>query len=130
VVATGYSGNLDFMPPGSAELIPYTLTPIQRSEGDYRAGALWAEPDLEAAARALRQLASDAGHRAALGERGRQAVLRLLAPERLAAVVQQRLGTLLLQAGRAELLAALPQGHPLRLLEGEGSAEQPAQPQA
>jgi glycosyltransferase involved in cell wall biosynthesis len=130
VVATGYSGNLDFMPPGSAELIPYTLTPIQRSEGDYRAGALWAEPDLEAAARALQHLASNAGHRAALGERGRQAVLRLLAPERLAAVVQQRLGTLLLQAGRAELLAALPQGHPLRLLEGGGSAEQPAQPLA
>jgi hypothetical protein len=45
-------------------------------------------------------------------------------------VVQQRLGTLLLQAGRAELLAALPQGHPLRLLEGGGSAEQPAQPPA
>jgi glycosyltransferase involved in cell wall biosynthesis len=117
VVATGYSGNLDFMPPGSAELIPYTLTPIQRSEGDYRAGNLWAEPDLDAAARALRRLAAEPASAAALGERGRQAVLQLLAPERLAAVVQQRLGTLLLQAGRAELLQALPPGDPLRLLE-------------
>jgi len=125
VVATGYSGNLEFMPPGSAELIPYTLTPIQRSEGDYRVGALWAEPDLEAAARALHRLASDAGYRAALGELGRQAVLRLLAPERLAAVVQQRLGTLLLQAGRAELLAELPSQHPLRGLEGVAAAENP-----
>ena len=117
VVATGYSGNLDFMPPGSAELIPYTLTPIQRSEGDYRAGNLWAEPDLDATARALRRLAAEPASAAALGERGRQAVLQLLAPERLAAVVQQRLGTLLLQAGRAELLQALPPGDPLRLLE-------------
>lgn len=130
VVATGYSGNLDFMPPGSAELIPYSLTPIQRSEGDYRAGALWAEPDLEVAARALHRLAVDPDGRTALGERGRRAVRQLLAPERLAAVVQQRLGTLLLQAGRAELLAALPQGHRLRLLEGKGNAEQLAQPLA
>jgi len=128
VVATGYSGNLDFMPPGSAELIPYTLTPIQRSEGDYRAGNLWAEPDLDAAASALRRLASEPAQGAALGERGRQAVQLLLAPGRLAAVVQQRLGTLLLQAGRAELLAALPQGHPLRLLEREGPLEQLPQP--
>ncbi|MEB3184588.1 MAG: glycosyltransferase [Cyanobacteriota bacterium] len=130
VVATGYSGNLDFMPPGSGELVPYRLIPIQRSEGDYRAGSLWAEPDLEAAARALHRLAAAPAERAALGERGRRAVRQLLAPERLAAVVQQRLGTLLLQAGRAELLAALPQGHRLRLLEGEASAEQLAQPLA
>ncbi|MEI8250463.1 MAG: glycosyltransferase [Synechococcus sp. ELA057] len=124
VVATGYSGNLEFMPPGSAELIPYTLTPIQRSEGDYRAGWLWAEPDLDAAARALHRLAADPSHRDALSERGRMAVRRLLAPERLAAVVRQRLGTLLLQAGRAELMATLPPQHPLRELEGSGAAEQ------
>lgn len=129
VVATGYSGNLEFMPPGSAALIPYRLTPIERSEGDYRAGQLWAEPDLEAAARALQQLAADPAAAAALGDRGRQTVKQLLAPERLAAVVQQRLGTLLLQAGRAELLAALPHGHRLRLLEGEAAVEQVVQPQ-
>ena len=43
MIATGYSGNLDFMPPGSAELIPWTLETIQRSRGDYRAGATWAD---------------------------------------------------------------------------------------
>jgi DNA polymerase-3 subunit alpha len=37
--------------------------------------------------------------------------------DRLAAVVAQRLGCLLRQAGRAELLAALPAGHPLGRLE-------------
>ena len=123
VVATGYSGNLDFMPPGSAELVPYQRVPILRTEGDYRAGSLWAEPDLDAAAGALRRLAQDAAHAAALGERGRQAVSELLAPQRLAEVVRQRLGSLLLQAGRAELLAALPEQHPLRRLE-RGEAEQ------
>ena len=124
VVATGYSGNLDFMPPGSAELIPYTLTPIRRTEGDYRAGWRWAEPDLESAARALRRLAEQPTQATILGERGRDAVREQLAPERLAAIVRQRLGTLLLSAGRAELLAALPMQHPLRQLEGGWDAQQ------
>lgn len=116
VVATGYSGNLDFMPPGTAVLIPYERVPIRRSEGDYRAGWHWAEPDLDAAARRLRDLAADAAAAAALGRRGRRAVQEILSPQRLAATVQQRLGTLLLHAGRAELLDGLPPQHPLKAL--------------
>jgi glycosyltransferase involved in cell wall biosynthesis len=117
VVATGYSGNLDFMPPGSAILIPARLEPIARSEGDYRQGCLWAEPDLAVAAAELRRLALDGEHHRRLALAGRRAVQELLAPARLAAVVAQRLGCLLRQAGRAELLAALPAGHPLGRLE-------------
>lgn len=116
VVATGYSGNLDFMPPGSGVLVPYDIVPIARSEGDYRAGCHWAEPDLEEAARQLRQLAEAPDHAAALGQRGRCAVQRLLSPQRLASIVQQRLGTLLLHGGRAELFAALGHEHPLKAL--------------
>ena len=117
VVATGYSGNLEFMPPGSAGLIPYRLVPIRTTQGDYRAGWPWAEPDLDAAASALRHLAIDAGHHRRLAHAGRAAVRQRLAPGVLAAVVRQRLGCLLRQAGRAELLRALPAEQSLRLLE-------------
>jgi glycosyltransferase involved in cell wall biosynthesis len=117
VIATGYSGNLDFMPLGSAELIAFKLVPIAHSEGDYRAGRLWADPDLDAAAAALRRLASDPAYRQGLALAGRKAVQERLAAERLAGIVSQRLGCLLLRAGRAELLAALPRHHQLRQLE-------------
>jgi len=117
VVATGYSGNLEFMPPGSAELVPARLVPIRRTEGDYRAGWLWAEPDLEAAAAALRRLALDGDQHRRLALAGRAAVRQRLNPDGLAAVVRQRLGCLLRQAGRAELLRALAPDQPLRLLE-------------
>jgi hypothetical protein len=116
-VATGYSGNLTVMPPGSAALVPYRLVPITASEGDYRAGGLWAEPDREAAAAALRRLAEDPRHHADIAGAGRAAVASTLAPGRLAAVAAQRLGTLLRWAGRAELVAALPVDHPLHQLE-------------
>jgi glycosyltransferase involved in cell wall biosynthesis len=117
VVATGYSGNLDFMPPGSAELVPCRRVPIARTEGDYREGWPWGEPDLDAAAAALRRLALDGDHHRRLALAGRAAAQERLAPEVLAAVVRQRLGCLLRQAGRAELLQALPADHALRHLE-------------
>jgi len=117
VIATGYSGNLDFMPLGSAELITFNMVPIYHTEGDYRAGRLWADPDLDAAAAALRRLASDRAYRQRLALAGRKAVQERLSAERLAGIVSQRLGCLLLRAGRAELLAALPRHHQLRQLE-------------
>ena len=92
VIATGYSGNLDFMPPGSAELIPWVPCRIQRTSGDYRAGALWAEPDLTAAAEAMRRLATDPVAAEQLGWRGQAIARERLSPERLSAVVRQRLG--------------------------------------
>ena len=92
VIATGYSGNLDFMPPGSAALIPWQPRRIERTRGDYRAGALWAEPDLAAAAAAMAQLANDPEEARRLGRRGQAAVRERLSSSRLSAVVRQRLG--------------------------------------
>ena len=117
VVASGYSGNLCFMPPGSATLVPCRRVPIQRTEGDYRAGWFWADPDLDHAAAALRRLATDPVHAASLAAAGRRAVQQALAPSALASLVAERIGCLLRWGGRAELLAALPPEHPLRRLQ-------------
>jgi len=92
VIATGYSGNLDFMPPGSAELIPWTLKTIERSRGDYVAGATWAEPDINSAAEAMRRLAMNSKYAALLGLRGQKAAQERLSSQRLITVVRQRLG--------------------------------------
>ncbi|WP_010306429.1 glycosyltransferase family 4 protein [Synechococcus sp. CB0101] len=104
VMATAYSGNLEFMPQGSAALIPWQLIPIEHTSGDYRRGWLWADPDLNAAAAWMRDLASDPQVGARLAARGAVAVRERLSFERLAPVVRQRLGTLLLKPTRRELL--------------------------
>lgn len=60
VIATGWSGNLEFMEPGGAALLPYKLIPAQDRTGVYapQAGAVWAEPDFEAGVEALRAAAA------------------------------------------------------------------------
>ena len=71
VIATGWSGNMDFMDADSAALVPFRLVPAHDPRGVLDVpGAVWAEPDSAAAAAALRALADDPAARAALGARG------------------------------------------------------------
>lgn len=72
VIATGWSGNLQFMDATSAALVDFTLIPAVDPRGVFEApGALWAEPSVPHAATLLRQLADNPAGRVALGERGR-----------------------------------------------------------
>ena len=86
VIATPYSGNAEFQ-AGGVEEVPYTLTPVVDPSGRYAmAGQMWAEPDVAAAAEALRRLADDPEALRELGERGRRVIADRL-PTRYAASV-------------------------------------------
>ena len=61
VVATGWSGNLEFMDETNSHLVPYQLVPVRDAASIYR-GSTWAEPDIHVAAQALRRLAEDPAH--------------------------------------------------------------------
>ena len=108
VIATGYSGNLEFMPPGSAALVGWQRQHIERTYGDYRQGWYWAEPCCHEAVAAMRQLASNPEAAVALGHAGATAVRERLSFERLGAIVRQRLGMLLLKPSRREILSFAP----------------------
>ena len=69
VIATAYSGNLDYMTPETAELIPYELVEVGPDAFPYAADATWAEPDLGAAAAAMRRIFEDADHARDLADR-------------------------------------------------------------
>lgn len=77
-LATGWSGNLDFMRLIPELLIDYRLVKVEDQTGIYRApDQRWAEPDIEDGARKLRSLAASADLRASLAEKGRENLLRL-----------------------------------------------------
>lgn len=75
VIATGWSGNMTFMDADSAYLVPYRLVSANRRHNG--PDAQWAEPDLDAAAGALRQLCADKGLRQQLGTAGRERIIAL-----------------------------------------------------
>lgn len=80
VVATGWSGNVDFMDETAAALLPYKLVPAADPTGVYMAGsgALWAEPDFAAGVAALQALGSGPARRRSMGEKARQLVAQRL----------------------------------------------------
>ena len=91
VIATGWSGNMDFMDADSAALIGYRLIPARDPRGVYDIpGTMWAEPDHGEATAALQRLGEDAELRARIGARGR-------------AMAKARLGVGPMQAALAEL---------------------------
>jgi hypothetical protein len=55
-IATGWSGNLDFMTAANSYLVGFRLVALERDYGPYRAGEQWAEPDEEDAARWMRHV--------------------------------------------------------------------------
>jgi glycosyltransferase involved in cell wall biosynthesis len=91
VVATGYSGNMDFMDERSAFLVPYELVPVGADNDPYPADAMWAQPDLDAAAAAMRLVFDDPGEATERADRGRELVLERQAPARSASVVAEAL---------------------------------------
>jgi glycosyltransferase involved in cell wall biosynthesis len=58
VVATGWSGNLEFMSATDSCLVPYRLVPVADRSGVYD-GSVWADPDIASAASALSSLSAD-----------------------------------------------------------------------
>jgi glycosyltransferase involved in cell wall biosynthesis len=85
VVATGWSGNMDFMAGEGAVALPYDLVPARDPQRTYDLpGAVWAEPRVPDAAAALSALADDPARRAAMG-RAARAAAEALSPASVAA---------------------------------------------
>jgi 2-polyprenyl-3-methyl-5-hydroxy-6-metoxy-1,4-benzoquinol methylase/glycosyltransferase involved in cell wall biosynthesis len=94
VIATAYSGNMDFMTQSDSFLVNYHLTPLSRDYEPYERGSLWAEPDLNHAAELMRLVYEDKLAAERAGRRARRAMLRQFAPGAIAQIVRTRLAAL------------------------------------
>jgi glycosyltransferase involved in cell wall biosynthesis len=90
-IATGYSGNLTFMDAKGSYLVPYRLTAVPEGAGPYPAGALWADPDVEAASALMREVFEAPEEALRRAVRGRDTVLRRQSNQRTAAFLRDRL---------------------------------------
>ncbi|MGD1058338.1 MAG: glycosyltransferase [Solirubrobacteraceae bacterium] len=81
VIATGYSGNVDFMTPENSYLVDYTIGRVGPDCEIYPPEGEWAEPSVEHAAELMRRVWKEPAEAAAQGERARADVSRLLSPD-------------------------------------------------
>jgi glycosyltransferase involved in cell wall biosynthesis len=90
VIATGYSGNLDYMTPGNSRLCSFSMVKVGPSQV-YPADSTWAEPDLDHAARLMREVFEAPDEAAKLGAQARSDMAEKYSAAALAARVQRRI---------------------------------------
>jgi hypothetical protein len=90
-IATGWSGNLDFMDADNSFLVNYELVPIPQSVGPYRVGQLWAEPSIEHAAKLMREVFENPTLASQKGARAQRDLSARHSPEAVAKVIGRRL---------------------------------------
>jgi GT2 family glycosyltransferase/glycosyltransferase involved in cell wall biosynthesis/SAM-dependent methyltransferase len=91
VIATGWSGNTDFMDASNSLLVRFDLVELDRDHGPYKAGATWADPDVEHAAALMRHLLDDPDQAATLGQVAKADLARRFSVDQVAATVAARL---------------------------------------
>jgi glycosyltransferase involved in cell wall biosynthesis len=91
VVATGYSGNLDFMDRNNSLLVDYRMVPL--CEGDYPfwQGQQWADPDVDHMATLMRRVFDDREFARRIGAAAAQSIRRSNSRAVCAAAVTLRL---------------------------------------
>jgi glycosyltransferase involved in cell wall biosynthesis len=101
VIATGYSGNTDFMTPQNSYLVDWTPTRVGPDCDIYPAHGNWAEPDRDHAAELMRRVWERPEEAAAKAQRARADIARLYAPEVAGAIARARLERLMETCARA-----------------------------
>jgi glycosyltransferase involved in cell wall biosynthesis len=90
VIATNYSGNLEFMNSDNSLLVNYTMTELDEDSGPYERGTHWAEPDVDHAASLMRFVYENRTEGEAIGARGAKSVREILNPALTSAQIAQR----------------------------------------
>lgn len=91
VIATAYSGNMDFMTDDTSLLVPWIYTEVGDDAESYPADALWAEPDLTVASSMMQNLFQDRRFGMALGDRAKRNLQTRFSPEVTGARMRNRL---------------------------------------
>lgn len=94
VIATNWSGNVDFMSEKNSLPVAYQMITLEEDFGPYKKGQVWAEPCLKDAAHKMRSLLSDKEKSTnalnELGELARATIRSMYNPKLTAAKMQER----------------------------------------
>jgi|SRR5271166_92241 len=112
VVATGYSGPLDYLDPEHHWLVRHQPTPVRQPYAFYHPSMSWSEPDLFHAAEGLRWVHGDRAEARAKSREAAQRLIETFSAREIGAMAKARMTQLMANApgGRAQA-AAPPQVH-------------------
>ena len=94
VIATAWSGNLEFMTPENSCLVNYRLAPVGEDEYPHARSAQWAQVDVEHAAVLMKRVVDDPGFARRIGAQAAADIRDKLSPVTLGRKIIERLNRL------------------------------------
>ena len=91
VIATMWSGNVDFMNQKNSLPVTYELVELQEDIGPYEKGQVWAEPSINDAADKMFNIVGNGALQESLGEAARQTIAEHFSPASSGKAMKQRL---------------------------------------
>jgi glycosyltransferase involved in cell wall biosynthesis len=91
VIATGYSGNLEFMSEHNSYLVAHAELRVGEGSLPYPFNGIWAEPEVDHAARLMREVFEHRDAAAGVGERAAADIRTTHSPEAAGRVMEERL---------------------------------------
>lgn len=91
VIATAWSGNMEFMTSENSCLVDYDLVAVGKGEYLHHEGQRWAQPNVEQAAAYMSRLVDDPEYAVARGKRAAADIREQLSPGAVAAQIIRRL---------------------------------------
>lgn len=110
VIATGYSGNVDFMTAENSYRVGYELVPIGNGAAPYAADGTWAEPDVAEAARLMRHVFEQPEEAARRAERAASDIRMRFSAEAAGQVMRARLEQIAARLRAPDAFAAADAG--------------------
>lgn len=105
VIATGYSGNLDFTTSRNSFLVDFKFSRVPSGCEPYEAGLRWADPDVDHAARLMRDVVEQDIQRIERAKLGRDFVHGHLSPNAVGERMKDRLDIVYQMLGSGEEIA-------------------------
>jgi glycosyltransferase involved in cell wall biosynthesis len=94
VIATGWSGNMDFMNVGNSFPVRFNLVELETDVGPFEKGRSWAEPDPSHASQVMRDLVTDRDWAVHIGEKARDHMRREFSPQSVGQLIKARIDRL------------------------------------
>jgi hypothetical protein len=111
VIATGWSGNMDFMNVGNSFPVRSELIQLEENIGSYAMGEFWAEPSVEDAAEFMRFVYCNPDEARARGQVARQEIETMYSEQAIGVLLRQRLDTIALRRNFPAFKQAMHEQH-------------------
>lgn len=91
VIATNWSGNIDFMNKNNSCLVDFTIKNIEGNYGPYSANQQWAEPDINHASSIMKKIVSEEKYANQIGILANKTIMHKYSPKEIGKLYKQRL---------------------------------------